>query len=196
VATEAERLQGHVAAEFVRRDALATPGTPVVGFDHVTGVPADLADGDDGAVVTSTGGGVVRGSNGMLGLVDVPGDRLADGSVTGARLPTDAVGTRQVVDGTINGGHVVDGSLSRTKLSADLTTREVRTRELFRVDDSACSDALGTLTTLSRCEPSSCVVSGGGKGKLVCGTTTCETPLSLPLSTTCANTAVGSLVLP
>lgn len=194
-ATETERVQGHVAADFVRPDALAVPGGPFVGFDHVIGVPPALADGDDGAVVASTAGGVVLDGAGRLALANVPGDRLADGSVTGARLQNSAVGTRHVVDGTITGSHVSDGSLGRAQLDADLTAREVRTREVFRVDDVACSDTIGTLTTASSCAPPSCVVNGLLVGRFVCGTSTCERPVRLP-PPTCANTPVGSLVSP
>jgi hypothetical protein len=189
------QLQQRSADAYARADALALPGGAAVAFGNVTGVPADLADGDDGTVVSGTGGGVVLGADHTLGLQDVPGDRLADGSVTGARLPAGAVGAREVADGVVTGALVVDGTLTRSKLAADLTEREVRTKAVFRVVDVACEDELGTLTTKSTCSPSSCKALGQPDKVLACGSTTTCTSVILGLPS-CANTAVGALVQP
>jgi hypothetical protein len=194
-AAEAERLQGHAAADFVGPDALATPGVPFVGFDHVTGVPAALANGDDGPVVTGTAGGVVLRADGTLALENVPGDRLGVDSINGGHLLTGSVGTRQVADGTVEGSHFNGRQLTRGELDADLTTREVRTRQVYRVDDIACTAALGTLTTQPDCAPTPCTPVLNAPGQLACGTGNCGLPIGFPRPR-CANTPVGHLVRP
>lgn len=191
-ATTTNELQQHPAADFVRIDALAAAGAAAVAFSNVTGVPADLADGDDGTVVTSTGGGIVRGENGALGLQDMPGDRFADGSITGNRLPAGSVGPRVVADGTVTGGHVADGALTADDI-ADVTERELRTTPVYRVDAVGCEAALGTMTTASTCAPSLCNDVLINDKRLQCGNaSSCKSPLN----TTCPNTPVGALVLP
>lgn len=173
-AGNAAAVDGAPEAGLATKAALAAAGGPAVAFANVTGAPPHIADGDNGAVVTSTSGGVALNGNGALSLPSVNGDRLANGAVTGAKLPAGAVTSTKVLDGTLIGADVRDGVLTRAKLAADVSDREVRHRNVYRVENDACPGNAGDLTTHQQ--------------ESAVGT--------FPNIELCINTYVGALVMP
>lgn len=196
-ATNTARLNGLSSSSFVTADALARPGGAAVPFAVLADVSGDLADGDNGTVVTATSDGVVL-VDGVLSLSAVPGDRLAARSVTSATIPDGTVQSRHVVDGSIGTLQVAAGNILRATLAGDVTDREVRSTPVFRVDAVGCPVERGFLTRSSTCVPTACtaVIVINGFDTLVSGRTRCDGTGCIAGTPTCPNTPLGSLVRP
>ena len=184
-------LNGVTAVEAATREGLLAAGGTPVAFANITGVAASVRDGDQGTDVASTSADFAVSAR-TLSLATVNGSRLAAGAVTGARFSTGALGAAAVQDGAITGAKVANGSLAPSRLSVDVTAREVKTATVYFVA-AGCAGA-NNLTDARTCRTQSCSLNGGVGGSRSCDGNSCVlTRVTNPLI--CSNEIVGELVL-
>ncbi len=194
----ARRVGGVVADDVVTREALSTPGGASVPVSGVADMPADVLDGDNGAVVVAAGDNVTLSPDGTLALASsIPGSALANNSVN--QFGTGVIQSAKVAVGAVTGAKVAANTLTRSDLSSDITASKVSGISVFRVGTNSCSEPSGTLMTVSSCAALVCdtgqTLPNGVPlfGRLSCNdSTNCSTFGA----STCANTNVGKLVAP
>lgn len=196
LAHEATQVGTLTAAEAVPFDALATAGALPVAYSNLTGFPAAFADGDQGLEFTTSS--QLSFSNGTLALAagaigsteiadgTVGSSDLAAGAVGGAAIASGAVGSAQLATGAVQANNLVNGTITTRVLGATGATNQ---RRVYRVDNSNCRDATGTLSFDSDCDTVTTGCSAGYARN--CSGTCVSIAGGFP---TCANTAVGWVV--
>ncbi len=151
IAIVAERLGDVPAASLVQ---VGNVDGVAVAFENVVGLPNGIADGDDGNVFT------------LAGLVVTGGAlEVAPASVT----------TGRIIDGTITGTQIQDGSITSVQtgnLAADRLADATLTGRNFANDAFSAADIF--TVTVNRMAPG------------------CENPSSLSTFTTCRREACGT----
>jgi hypothetical protein len=128
-------------------------GSAQVAVANVSGLPAGIADGDQGTNITATA--PLSLSAGTLSLSPLSSGNISDGSVSGTAaggiLATGA--TAAVTSGgtvSINSRVVADGTITGA-MASNLTAADVAGVNLYATASVDCGDASGTLTTSSFC---------------------------------------------
>lgn len=191
-APNAEHAGAVTEANAATRARLATVGGVSVPFTSITGLPANVVDGDSGLdlAVPVAGNPGVTLTNRTLALDTIDGAKLGVGSVQSGRLGGNAVSGNKIVDGAITGAKVQDGTLVGTNLAVDVTADKVATRAIFEVTVTNCAGLpAGALELTSSCAPPSCGV--GNIQNEGCNSTVCQ-----PSRVICANRPIGFVVLP
>ncbi len=183
--------------DVVTREALATAGGATVPVSGVADMPADVLDGDNGAVVSSAGTELDLEPDGTLALEAlVSGVALAGNSVV--QFGSGSIQSAKVAANAITGAKVAANALTRADLAADIGVSQVSTTRIFRVNTTSCSEPDDTLTTQATCAALLCDTGNVGPGgfpvfgRLSCSDGTCG---GLNAST-CANSDAGFLVAP
>lgn len=188
-AATAATLQDVSPAEAVRRSALAAPGGPTFPFAAITGLPAGVADGDDGVDVTAAGQGLTLGDRRLSVVVGTNGDRFQSGAIAGSRFSAGAITDVKVANNAVTGAKV-GADLTRADLAAPPGEAQVSGRALFNATADGC-DQQG-FTTSATCPTRSCVDGFGVPGRVGCDGTGC----ARLNPSTCPNTRIGLLVAP
>lgn len=182
-AASADAVGGLTDAELVSAAALAASGGPAVAWENLTSLPAGIADGDDGNVL-SIGAGLTR-----------TGVTLSVSALTGASIVDGTIGTNQIADDTLTSSHLA--SLGGADFAADslagadfaqtsFTSTDVVRPVVMRVEAQGCA-LRGRLTTATTCPQVTC---NNGTGGLSCTTGLCGT-----LVGTCTNPLAGGSLL-
>jgi hypothetical protein len=197
-APTADLLAGAAAGAVLTRTALATPGQAVVPFSALSGVPADIADGDQGTVISGAGVGLTFSEQGQLAVGDVPGDRFADDALSGDAFAGNSIPVDRIQNASISGAKV-GGDLNRLSFqpapnSLRLAAAKVAGTSLFLQPHAGCALEPGSLVTAATCTTVSCTT-GDPPFQLV-RRRSCAGVCGQTSSSTCTNTPVGTLVAP
>jgi hypothetical protein len=181
------------AANAVRTSALATAGGPTAPFAAVSGLPAGVADGDQGTDVTSAGAGLTLGDRTLSVVTPTAADRFAAGAIAGTRFGTGAITDAKVATNAVTGAKV-GADLSRADLSAVVGEAKVAGKAIFSATAAGC-DGTPFLSTRSSCDTRTCpfTLPNGIEinGRVGCDGTGCG-----QFATTCVNSRLGVLVTP
>ena len=172
-ADSADVVAGVDAAGAVTVSGLLLAGEAPVPFSALTGVPAGVADGDQGTDVTPAVGSGISLTSRTLAIQSVNGSRFATGALAGSSLASSSITGAEIANGAVTGAKIADGTMPPNRLTGRFTEREVKGRVVFRVTEETCVEPIGTLTTQSTCAP---------------------TDLSCFPFTVCQNAALGVLV--
>jgi hypothetical protein len=195
VAQTAETLDGVGPDDVVRRSALAAPGGPGFPFSAITGLPAGVADGDDGVDVTVAGQGLTLGDRRLSVVVGINGDRFASGAIAGSRFAAGAITDVKVANNAVTGAKV-GADLTRADLAAAPGEAQIAGRALFNASAAGC-DQRG-FTTNATCPARVCTAGTNPvNGLPINGRVGCDgTGCAQFNPTTCTNTRIGLLVAP
>jgi hypothetical protein len=193
-AVTAETLQDVSAAEAVRRSALAAPGGPAFPFTAITGLPAGVANGDDGVDVTTAGQGLTLGDRRLSVVAGTNGDRFQAGAIAGSRFAAGAITDVKVANNAVTGAKV-GTDLRRADLAAAPGEAQVAGRALFNATADGCTQS--GFTTNPTCPTAVCEAFNPFIGANVPGRLSCDGEFCGQLNaTTCPNTRIGLLVAP
>jgi len=156
----AASLDGLSADDVATDDEVAAAvAARVVAFNQLTGVPTDLADGDNDTIATAGAGGGLKAVANAFSIDDnaITLARMGDSSVGAAEIVNESltsedlgpasVGSSEITDNSITSADVFDGTLT----AADLATSSVGTSEILDntissvdvLDESLTSGDLG-----------------------------------------------------
>lgn len=194
IAPTADSVGGVGPDEAVRRSVLAAPGGPGFPFSAITGLPAGVADGDDGVDVTTAGQGLTLGSRRLSVVVGINGDRFQSGAIAGGRFAAGAITDGKVANNAVTGAKV-GGDLTRADLAAAAGEAQVAGRVLFNATADGCDEQ--GFTVNPTCPARTCTATSPISGLPVQGRFSCDGTNCAQLNpTTCTNTRIGLLVAP
>jgi len=189
----AARIGTVVAAAAVRTSALAAAGGPTAPFTAVTGLPAGVADGDQGTDVTAAAAGLTLGDRTLSVVTPTTADRFATGAIAGNRFGAGAITDAKVANNAVTGAKV-GADLSRADLATDVGEAQVAGRAIFRATAVGCDQA-PFLSTSSTCAPRTCPITLPN-GIIVNGRVGCDGTGCSQFGPTCNNSRLGVLVAP
>jgi len=200
-------LGGVTSSTAARRSLLrAADAGSTVHFSNLSGVPADIADGDDGTVIGSASNGVTHtAATGALALTSVQGTDFGTQQIPASRFNDNSIDTSRVAAAAVT-REKVGTDLDRADFNADVGLAQILSTPLFRVTATSCVDRqglsgtnpidAGILMTTSTCIAEQCAIPGDPFGRLGRRSCTDFSNCQLINPSTCANVGVGSVVTP
>lgn len=191
----ATRIGDVTAAAAVRTSALAAAGGPTAPFSAVSGLPAGVADGDQGTDVTSAGAGLTLGDRTLSVVTPTTADRFATGAIAGNRFGTGVITDTKVANNAVTGARV-GADLTRADLTAVVGEAQIAGRAIFSATATGC-DGAPFLSTGATCATTACTATSLMTGLPVPGHLSCDASNCGQFNpTTCNNTRLGVLVAP
>ena len=107
---------------YPTRASLSTSGIAEVAWANLTGVPADLADGDADTQYSAGAGLVLAGAVSSLADAAVTEVKLANGSVTEPKIGSGAVTEAKLASASVNESKIVNGAVIESKIANGAVT--------------------------------------------------------------------------